>query len=107
MKRLFIALTSAVLLSACAHNGAPPEPAKPVSADEAHAEILAAETARSKAASVGYEWRDTGKFIDQARKLMKEGKNADAFKLAKKAKQQGELAYTQWELENGRKLATP
>lgn len=106
MKQFFIAMTCAVLLSACAANGPAPE-ARQISAEEAHAAVLAAETARAKAASVGYEWRDTGKFIGQARDLMKEGKHADAYKLAKKAEQQGLLGYAQWQRENARAMNTP
>ena len=67
------------------------------SADKAEVDkaIAAAEAARKQAASVGGEWRDTGKFIKQAQKLAEEGKLDEALKLAIKAKNQGELGYQQ------------
>jgi len=57
--------------------------------------IAAADEARKKAASVGGEWRDTGKFIKEAQALADEGKLDEALKLADKAKRQGELGYEQ------------
>jgi len=55
--------------------------------------IAAAEAARKKAASVGGEWRDTGKLIKKAKKALKAGDEAKALKLANKARIQGELGY--------------
>lgn len=57
--------------------------------------IASAEDARKKAASVGGEWRDTGKFLKQAEATAKEGEYAKAMELAEKAKKQGELGYEQ------------
>lgn len=57
--------------------------------------IAAAEKAREQAASVGGEWRDTGKFIKKAQALAKEGRLDEALKLANKAMRQGELGYEQ------------
>jgi len=54
-----------------------------------------AEAARKKAASVGGEWRDTGKFIKKAKAAAKKGEYAEAMKLANKAYRQGELGYQQ------------
>ncbi|MCG6861399.1 MAG: hypothetical protein LJE70_09030 [Chromatiaceae bacterium] len=67
------------------------------SADNAEVKkaIAAADTARKKAASVGGEWRDTGKLIDNAQKLAEEGKLDEALELANKAMRQGELGYEQ------------
>jgi hypothetical protein len=69
------------------------------SADSA---IAAAEAAQKAAAKVGYEWRDTGKMIKQAKKLAKEGKTADAIKLAKRAEEQGHDAVAQYKSETMR-----
>ena len=69
------------------------------SADKA---ISAAEAAQKVAAKVGYEWRDTGKMIKQAKKLAKEGKTEQAVKLARKAEQQGHSALTQYKAESAR-----
>ncbi|MFK5894740.1 MAG: SoxXA-binding protein [Pseudomonadota bacterium] len=63
---------------------------KEVTALIAHAEVL-----RKKAASVGGEWRDTGKFIKQAKKFQKEGKCEKAIKSAKKAINEAEMGYKQ------------
>ncbi|MEE9358663.1 SoxXA-binding protein [Candidatus Vondammii sp. HM_W22] len=57
--------------------------------------IADADIARKKAASVAGEWRDTGKMIKKAKKLVDEGDFPAAIKLAGKAQQQGELGYDQ------------
>lgn len=67
----------------------------PAQATEAEKVIAAAETAQQKAASVGGEWRDTGKIIKQAKAAAKAGDEAKALQLAETAKQQGELGYAQ------------
>jgi nucleoid-associated protein YgaU len=59
------------------------------------AELAAAEAARKKAASVGGEWRDTGKILKKAKKALKAGKVDECIKLANKARRQGELGYAQ------------
>jgi len=73
-------------------------PATPVwSADKAEVEkaIAAAEDARKKAASVGGEWRDTGKLIKKAQKLAEEGELDEALKIATKAEHQGTIGHDQ------------
>jgi Rieske Fe-S protein len=57
--------------------------------------VAQAEASKKKAASVNGEWRDIGKFLKKADKLAKAGKYADATKLAKKARDQGDLGYKQ------------
>ena len=57
--------------------------------------ISAAKDAQKKAASVGGEWRDVGKFIKKAEAAAKDGKAKKAMKLAKKALQQSEDGYKQ------------
>jgi hypothetical protein len=47
------------------------------------------------AASVDGEWRDTGKFIKNAKKAAEEGDYAKAIKLANKAESEGNLGYQQ------------
>ncbi|MGQ9659556.1 MAG: hypothetical protein ACUVQI_06415 [Thermochromatium sp.] len=72
--------------------------AKPVDGDlqqQAEASLAAAKAARQKAASVGGEWRDTGKLIAQAEALAKSGQYQQAIELANKARVQGELGYAQ------------
>jgi hypothetical protein len=64
-------------------------------AAEFKAAIEKAEDARQKAASVGGEWRDTGKLIKQAQEAAKSEDYATAIKLANEAFRQGELGYQQ------------
>jgi nucleoid-associated protein YgaU len=77
------------------------EPAKPAPAPVAKKdttcldELAAAEAARKKAASVGGEWRDTGKIIKQAKAALKAGDGSKCVALANKARRQGEMGYAQ------------
>jgi rhodanese-related sulfurtransferase len=57
--------------------------------------VAGAQEARKKAAAVGGEWRDIGKFLKEAEAAAKEGDYARAMKLAEKAKKQGVLGYEQ------------
>jgi hypothetical protein len=75
-------------------------PTTALSADEASTAkvqklIDAAEAARKEAASVGGEWRDTGKMIAKAKDLLKSGDYVAAAKLANDAAKQGHLGYQQ------------
>ena len=60
-----------------------------------------ADAARKKAASVGGEWRDTGKMLKQAKAAWEAGEHEKATKLVEKAKTQGELGYEQAMKEKG------
>lgn len=93
------AILAAATLSACAGNDTKPEPT--ADTGQAQAAITAAEAAVSKAGSVGYEWRDTGKILNQARAALKAGEHEKAVQLAGKAQRQGELAYRQYLAEYG------
>jgi len=61
--------------------------------------IAAAESAQKSAAAVGYEWRDTGKLIAEAKKLAQQGQTEQAVNIAKIAQQQGLNAYAQYNSE--------
>jgi rhodanese-related sulfurtransferase len=61
----------------------------------AQSAIDKAETSRQHAASVGGEWRDTGKMIKKAKAALKEKQFDKAIKLAKKADRQGGYGYEQ------------
>ena len=61
----------------------------------AGAAIASAEAAYKIALDELYAWRDTGKLIKKAKKALKSGKDADAIKLANKAKKQAEDAVAQ------------
>lgn len=89
-----MAILTAVALSACVGEETKPAPA--ADAAQVKAAITAAEASVEKAGSVGYEWRDSGKLLDQARKALEAGDNAKAAKLAEQARRQGELAHAQY-----------
>ena len=90
MKRLLTVMALVALISGCAG-----ETVKPATAESANSAIAAAEAARKKANSVDGEWRDTAKFIKQAKGAAKSKDYAKAVKLATKAREQGELGYKQ------------
>lgn len=54
-----------------------------------------AKSAIKQAASMGHEWRDSGKFLKDAAKAADAGDYDKAIKLANKAKREGELGYKQ------------
>ena len=91
-------LVFAIALPATAADKAAPDPT-------VTAAIEAAEAANKKAASVGGEWRDTGKMIKGARTAAMEGDNAKAGKLAATARFQAESGYEQ--AMSQKKMGTP
>ena len=58
--------------------------------------------AQQKAASVSGEWRDTGKFLKEAKKFAEAGDFEAAVKLARKAEQQGHRGYEQMASQAGK-----
>jgi hypothetical protein len=93
MKKSFLIAPLALLASACASTQSAQAPAAaPQGAAEA---IAAAEAANSKAADVGYEWRDTGKLIASAKKAEAAKDSAKAMELAGLALRQSENALKQ------------
>ena len=64
------------------------DPAVQTAIDEAIA-------ANKKADELGFQWRDAGKFIEEAKAAAEAGDNEKALALANKAKTQGELGYEQ------------
>jgi cell division protein FtsB len=87
-KPLLLAASLALFSGACIT----PASAAGMSAEQA---IAAAKDAQKQAASVGGEWRDTGKMIKKAEELLKAGKTEEAAKLAEAAEAQGMLGYMQ------------
>ncbi len=95
-----VALSMALGAAGCAGTGgqqaaakSQAQSAKAAEFDRIYKEAVAA---RKKAASVGFEWRDIGKFLKKAKAAAKKGDYDKAIKLAKKAKAQGELGYQQY-----------
>ncbi len=66
--------------------------------------IAAAKAAIGKAKSLGWIWRDTEKFLKKAEAAAAKGEDDVALKLAKKAKDQAELAVNQYYLEKAKVL---
>lgn len=96
-----VALSMALGAAGCAGTGGQQAAAKPQAAQSAKAAEFEriyqeAVAARKKAASVGFEWRDIGKFLKKAKAAAKKGDYDKAIKLARKAKAQGELGYQQY-----------
>ena len=85
-KTMLLAATFAIFSSAYLTSA---NAADPVAA------IAAAKDAQKQAKSVGGEWRDTGKMIKKAEKLLKDGDADKAAKLAEAAEAQGMMAYIQ------------
>jgi len=61
--------------------------------------IAAAKAANKRAKDADYEWRDTGKMIKKAEKALAAGNDAEAIKLANKARRQAENALKQKQAE--------
>ena len=61
----------------------------------------AAKASIKKAASVGGEWRDSGKILKKAAAAAKKGNYAKAINLAVKAQNEGEMGYAQAMEEKG------
>ena len=83
-------VTAMLTLTSAAYLG--PVHAAGMNAEKA---IAAAKDARKQAASVGGEWRDTGKMIKKAEDLLKAGKTEDAAKMAQAAEEEAMLGYIQ------------
>ena len=93
--RLFsVALLSLGLITGCASTD---EAADSISAEQA---IADAKAANAEAKAANYEWRDTGKLIEQAEEKLAAGDEDGAIALANQAKQQAEIAVAQAEAEN-------
>lgn len=91
MKKFILIAPLALLAAACANTQTAKTPAFETSAEA----IAAAEAARSKVAAVGYEWRDTGKLIANAKKAQAAKDEAKALNLATLALTQSNNAIQQ------------
>lgn len=113
MNRYLLPLfATALLASGCASTPAPakatPDAAattsaiSAVQAEQAKAAIAAAEKSRDQAAAVGFEWRDIGDLIEEAKKASAANDFDKAIKLAGQAERQGALAVKQAAIETER-----
>lgn len=92
-----IAMASFLALGGCASTGGSMEGGSKVTKEAVEKTIKEAEAAVKAAAGVGSEWRDSGKFIKQAKAALSKGDLETAMKKAKKAKGEGNMAKTQGE----------
>lgn len=98
MKKTLLIASVALFASACANTQTAKAPAAPSFKTSAEA-IAAAEAATKKVAGVGYQWRDTGKIIEAAKKAEAEKDSATAMKMAIKALNQSKNAMAQYEAQ--------
>jgi len=99
MKKALILSAALLALAGCASSGPKSE--------EVGKAITDAEQAVAAANKTGFLWRDTEKFLTEAKEAQKEGKGDDALKLAKKAKKQADLAVAQAKANANPKPAYP
>jgi ribosomal protein S20 len=87
LKKVLTAIALSAFMMGTAHAGA----------DKAAAEkaIEEAKASLKKAASVGGEWRDSGKMVKAAEKALQEGDFDTAVKQANKAAKQGQMGHDQ------------
>ena len=93
MKKTILIASLSLTLGACATTG------NQATAASAASAIAAAQAAKSQAAEAGYEWRDTGAIIDDARKAAEAKEFSKASELAAKAERQSVAALKQYEAQ--------
>ena len=99
-KTILLTASLALALGGCAEMDTKPTSA--ASSNPALDETIASAEKEIAAAKKGGIWRDTEKFLDEAKKAKAEGKTDDAMKLAKKALKQAQLAQKQAQAETGK-----
>lgn len=107
-KSIWLAAALALTLGACAEMQSQPAVPAPAAASGAELDTLIANADKEIAAAkkVGI-WRDTEKFLDEAKKLKAEGNIAEATKKAKKALKEAQLAQKQAQAEANAKPSFP
>ncbi|HEX9801810.1 MAG TPA: SoxXA-binding protein [Gammaproteobacteria bacterium] len=105
MKKTLLTMLFSLMLGACATPTPEPTAAAPT-ADMASSAIAAARDARERAASVGFEWRDTGALIDDAAKAAEAREYARAIELANQAQRQSLAALEQYESQKAQNEAS-
>lgn len=102
-KTIMLTASLALALGGCAEMETKPASAKPAAVSNSPLDetIASAEKEIAAAKKVGI-WRDTEKFLEEAKKAKTEGKEDEAMKLAKKALKQAQLAQKQAQTETGK-----
>lgn len=99
-KTILLTACLALTLGGCAEMDTKPADAKAAPASPLDEAIASAEK-EIALAKKGSMWRDTEKFLTEAKEAKAAGKNDDAMKLAKKALKQAQLAQKQAQAETG------
>lgn len=99
-KTIMLTASLALALGGCAEMDT--KPASAASSNPALAETIASAEKEIAAAKKGSIWRDTEKFLEEAKKAQAAGKDDEAMKLAKKALKQAQLAQKQAQAETGK-----
>ena len=101
-KTILLTASLALVLGGCAEMDTKSAPAAPAAASNpALDETIASAEKEIAAAKKGNIWRDTEKFLEDAKQAKAEGKQEEAMKLAKKALKQAQLAQKQAQTETG------
>ena len=98
-KTIMLTASLALVLGGCAEMDT--KPAAPAASTPLSETIASAEKEIAAAKKVGV-WRDTEKFLEEAKKAKADGKEDEAMKLAKKALKQAQLAQKQAQAETGK-----
>jgi formate-dependent nitrite reductase cytochrome c552 subunit len=110
-KTLWLTACLALTVAGCAEMQTQPQAAaKPAAAAptaEFNAAVANAEKEIAAAKKANNLWRDTEKFLDEAKKAMEAGKADEAVKLANKAMKQAQLAQKQASAEASAKPHFP
>lgn len=105
-KTLLLTAGLALIIAGCAEMETQPAPAA-AAGPELDTVIANAEKEIAAAKKANNLWRDTEKFLDQAKTAKAEGKADEAMKKAKKALKEAELAQKQAVAEAGAKVNFP
>lgn len=100
-KTIMLTASLALALGGCAEMDTKPASAAPAASTPLSETIASAEKEIAAAKKTGI-WRDTEKFLEDAKKAKAEGKEDEAMKLAKKALKQAQLAQKQAQAETGK-----
>ncbi len=102
-KTILLTACLALTLGGCAEMDTKPTAAASSPLDE----TIASAEKEIAAAKKGSMWRDTEKFLTEAKEAKAAGKNDEAMKLAKKALKEAQLAQKQTQAEAGAKAYYP
>ncbi len=98
LQKMGLIASVALGLHACSEKSDVADTATDSKPDSITSLIDQAETQRQQASELGFEWRDTGKFIQQAKEALDNGNKVTAERLAQQALDEGKNAVAQGQL---------